>query len=46
MCQISGGVTKNIAQVFEYAKSNLKTKHIFSRINEVTNMIRKNFEDQ
>ena len=44
MNELVGDIIEHIGQVFEYAKNNMRTKENFDRINEITKIVKKEFE--
>lgn len=45
MQEIGGNIIDNIGKIFEYSKANMRTKENFDKINEINNIIRKEFEN-
>lgn len=43
MSDLVGDIIDHIGQIFDYAKANLRTAETFKRINEITDIVRKNF---
>ena len=44
MSDLVGNITENIGKIFSYAENNLSTKENVEKIQEITNLIRSNFE--
>lgn len=45
MEEFRGNIISNIGEIFEYAKTNMRTKENLEKINEITNIVRKEFEN-
>ena len=40
-----GKITKNIDNIFKYAKTNMRTKENFDNINEITEIVNREFKN-
>lgn len=45
MEEFGGNIISNIGEIFEYSKTNMRIKENLEKINEITNIVRKDFEN-
>ena len=45
MEEFGGNIINNIGKIFEYSKTNMRTKGNLEKINEITNIVRKEFKN-
>lgn len=45
MINLTNGIMKNIGQIFEYARSTMRTEENYSKINAITNIVKKEFKE-
>lgn len=46
MSELVGDIIDNVGQVFEYAKTNMRTTENYEKIKEITNIVKRAFEEE